>query len=88
MKKHKTIKFLLSSEAAEMRNRSRKPAFVVHAEIRPHEFVELDADDAEHGHRLAAMWCDSASAISAAVRKVLPDGSLSKIDGSIHASWI
>lgn len=79
------LSFLLGSEAAEMRTQ-RAPKFVVHVELFSGKFTELDAEDVDHGHRLACDWCEREAAQSAAVRRVFDDGSLSKVVGEIHSS--
>jgi hypothetical protein len=80
------IEFLLSPDAAAQRMIERKPKVVVHVELASDRFEELDADDLDHGHRLADNWVTNMRAISAAVRPVLSTGMLGKIDGSIHAA--
>ncbi len=80
-----SISFLRSSEAAEQRMISRKPAWVVHAEVESGLFVELDADDADHAHRLAANWCERGAAISASARRALHNGTLCRPSGRIHS---
>lgn len=80
------IEFFMSDEAARLRMIERKPIVVVHAEVGNGVFVELDADDLDHGHRLAASWTKNvAHCISAAVRVVRKDGKLSRVDGRIHS---
>jgi len=82
-----SLSFLLSSDAASARMVERKPAFVVHVETHgdasiADRFVELDADDIEHAGNLANAWVNRMGNSSAAVRRVMPDGTL-------HApSWI
>ena len=78
-----SLSFLLSADAAEQRIIERKPAFVVHVETSSDmsiadRFVELDADDAEHAGNLADAWVDIMGNASAAIRRVMPDGTLHK----------
>mgnify|MGYP000023512927 FL=1 len=78
-----SLSFLLSADAAEQRMIERKPAFVVHVETSSDmsaadRFVELDADDAEHASNLADAWVNSMGNASAAIRRVMPDGTLHK----------
>ena len=63
---------------------SRKPAWVAHCETRE-GFVELDADDADHADRLCNEWVNHGRAISAAKRRVFPDGTLGPVVGRIHS---
>lgn len=81
-----TIQFLLSADAADQRMVARKPTVVVHVEVEAGRFIELDADDLAHGHRLAQMWVDPAQMgkMSSAVRPVRTDGTLGRIDGRIY----
>jgi len=76
-----SLSFLLSSEAASARMADRKPAFVVHVETSSDmsvadRFVELDADGIEHAGNLADAWVNSLGNASAAIRRVMPDGTL------------
>ena len=85
-----TISFLLSSDAASMRRHrvysgENVSAFVVHCEVSSGEFQELDAESLENGHTIASVWCKNGMAISAAVRRVWPDGSLGPVIGRIHS---
>ena len=78
-----TLSFLLSADAAEQRMVERKPAFVVHVETSSDmsvadRFVELDADGADHAGNLADAWVDRMGNASAAIRRVMPDGTLHK----------
>lgn len=78
-----SLSFLLSSEAASARMIERKPAFVVHVETSgdmsvADRFVELDADSIEHAGKIADAWVNSMGNVSAAVRRVMPDGTLHK----------
>ena len=78
-----TLSFLLSADAAEQRMAERKPAFVVHVETSSDmsvadRFIELDADDADHAGNLADAWVDRMGNASAAIRRVMPDGTLHK----------
>ena len=70
-----SIDFLLSDKAAAGRL-ARGPGFVVHAEIKPGRYVELDADDMAHADRLAATWVRECGAVNAAIRRVYPAGTL------------
>jgi len=76
-----SLSFLLSSEAASARMIERKPAFVVHVETHSDmdvadRFVELDADGIERAGNLANAWVNSMGNASAAIRRVMPDGTL------------
>lgn len=76
-----SLSFLLSADAAGQRIVERKPAFVVHVETSSDmgvadRFVELDADDAEHAGNLADAWVDRMGNASAAIRRVMADGTL------------
>jgi hypothetical protein len=78
-----SLSFLLSADAAEQRMTERKPAFVVHVETSSDmsvadRFVELDAGDIEQAGNLADAWVDRMGNASAAVRRVMPDGTLHK----------
>jgi hypothetical protein len=78
-----SLSFLLSSEAASARMIERKPAFVVHVETISDfsvadRFVELDADGIEHAGNIANAWVNSMGNASAAIRRVMPDGTLHK----------
>ena len=78
-----SLSFLLSADAAEQRMAERKPAFVVHVETSSDmsvadRFVELDAGDIEQAGNLADAWVDRMGNASAAVRRVMPDGTLHK----------
>lgn len=78
-----SLSFLLSSDAAEQRMIERKPAFVVHVETFSDmavadRFVELDANDAEQAGNIADAWVDRMGNASAAIRRVMPDGTLHK----------
>ncbi len=78
-----SISFLLSADAAGQRMIERKPAFVVHVETSSNmsvadRFVELDADNMEHAGNLADAWVDRMGNASAAIRRVMPDGTLHK----------
>jgi len=82
-----SLSFLLSSEAANLRAASRKPAFVVHVEKTSDlsvadRFVELDAESVDHASNLADAWVNKMGNASAAIRRASSDGSLHKI------SWI
>jgi hypothetical protein len=79
------IKFLLGPKAAGERMVSRKPAWIVHCEVSCYAFVELDADDPDHARAIAKTWVKNGTAISAAVRRVFPDGTLGKIIGPIES---
>ncbi len=79
-----SILFLSSDQAAEVRMIVRRPAWIVHAETSSDLFVELDADDQDHAHRLAAHWVFRGLAMTAAVRRVFPDGTLGPVNGRIH----
>ena len=68
---------------------SREAKFVVHVELPDFRgtgklgFEELDADDIGHAFDLAQAWVNGAlgrsmNAYSAAIRRVMPDGSLMK----------
>jgi len=80
-----SVEWLMGNEAAQQRMASRKPAFVVHAETVRTGMQELDAESVEHAHTIASAWCRNGMATSAAVRRVFPDGSLSKVVGRIHS---
>ena len=76
-----SLSFLLSSEAASARMIERKPAFVVHVETDSdasvaNRFVELDAEGIDHAANLADAWVNRMGNASAAVRRVMPDGTL------------
>ena len=76
-----SLSFLLSADAASQRMIERKPAFVVHVETSSDmavadRFVELDADDAEHAGNIADAWVDRMGNASAAIRRVMADGTL------------
>lgn len=78
-----SLSFLLSADAAEKRIAERKPAFVVHVETSSDmsvadRFVELDADDAEQAGNIADAWVDRMGNASAAIRRVMLDGTLHK----------
>jgi len=78
-----SLSFLLSADAADQRMIERKPAFVVHVETDSDmsvadRFVELDAEDAEHAGNLADAWVDRMGNASAAIRRVMADGTLHK----------
>jgi hypothetical protein len=78
-----SLSFLLSADAAEQRMAERKPAFVVHVETSSDmsvadRFVELDAGDIEQAGNLADAWVDRMGNASAAIRRVMPDGTLHK----------
>ena len=78
-----SLSFLLSADAADQRIIERNPAFVVHVETSSdmsidNRFVELDADSAEHAGNLANVWVDVMGNASAAIRRVMPDGTLHK----------
>lgn len=78
-----SLSFLLSSEAASARMTERKPAFVVHVETHSDmgvadRFVELDADGIDHASNLADAWVNGMGNASAAVRRVMPNGTLMK----------
>jgi hypothetical protein len=82
-----SLSFLLSSEAAQGRMVERKPAFVVHVETSSDmnvadRFVELDADDIVQAENIAFGWLKRDN-ISAAMRRVLHDGSLTDAIGPI-----
>ncbi len=79
------LSFLISPEAASARMSQRKPAWVAHVETAVGQFQELDADDADHAHRLSAHWCEHGLAISASARRVLHDGTLCRPSGRIHS---
>ena len=76
-----TLSFLLSADAASQRMIERKPAFVVHVERSSDmsvadRFVELDAEDAEQASNIADAWVDRMGSASAAIRRVMADGTL------------
>jgi len=76
-----TLYFLLSSEAADSRMVERKPSFVVHVECHSdmkidERFIELDADDLNHGVALAKHWVKNLGKTSAAVRQTFKNGRL------------
>jgi hypothetical protein len=78
-----SLSFLLSADAAEQRMNERKPAFVVHVETSSDmsvadRFVELDAGDIEQAGNIADAWVDRMGNASAAIRRVMPDGTLHK----------
>jgi len=82
-----TLSFLLSAEAADKRMVERKPAFVVHVETNgdtsvADRFVELDADDIVHADTIAMAWIMRGNT-SAAIRRTLHDGTLTKTMGPI-----
>jgi len=82
-----TLSFLLSAEAADKRMVERKPAFVVHVETNgdmnvADRFVELDADDIVHADNIAMAWIMRGNT-SAAIRRTLHDGTLTKTMGPI-----
>ncbi len=79
-----SIFFLRSDQAATSRMIARRPAWIVHAETAPDRFVELDCDDADHAHRLAAHWVANGLAMTAAARRVFPDGKLGPVNGRIY----
>ena len=79
-----SITFLSSGQAASERMIARRPAWVVHAETSADLFVELDADDQDHAHRLAAHWVTNGLAMTAAAHRVFPDGSLGPVNGRIY----
>ncbi len=63
----------------------RGPKFVTIVEMAGGRYVELDADDVEHGHRLAKVWTDPEHfrGMTASVQRVLPDGSLGGVIGGV-----
>jgi hypothetical protein len=74
-----TIEFLLSYQAEAPRAARSKTGCVVHVECRgegPERFQELDADNVDHGLVLANSWVQNGAAVSAAVRRKLPNGEL------------
>lgn len=76
-----TLSFLLSAEAAAARMTERKPAFVVHVETHSDftvadRFQELDADSIEHASNIADQWVLKMGNASAAIRRVMHDGTL------------
>lgn len=76
-----SLSFLLSTEAAKARMVERKPAFVVHVETTsnfefPDRFVELDANEVTQAENMAITWVRHMGNTSAAVRRVLHDGTL------------
>jgi len=76
-----SLSFLLSTEAAKARMVERKPAFVVHVETTsnfefPDRFVELDANEVTQAENMAKTWVRHMGNTSAAVRRVLHDGTL------------
>jgi hypothetical protein len=78
-----SLSFLLSADAAGQRMIERKPAFVVHVETDSDmsvadRFVELDADDAQQASNIADAWVDRMGNASAAIRRVMADGTLHK----------
>jgi len=82
-----SLSFLLSTEAAKARMVERKPAFVVHVETTsnfefPDRFVELDANEVTQAENIAFGWLKRDN-ISAAMRRVLHDGSLTDVIGPI-----
>jgi hypothetical protein len=86
--------FLLGYEAqtgrrarlAAYTSMNTKMAFVVHVEVKSNEFVELDADSEQHAHDLMDSWIDTMGNMSAAMRRVFPNGSVGKVIGRIR-SW-
>lgn len=83
-----SVSFYFSPEMNKARV-SRGCAFVVHVELPDFRgtgklgFEELDADDIGHAFDLAQEWVNGAlgrsmNAYSAAIRRVMPDGSLMK----------
>lgn len=85
------LSFLLSTEAAEMRVRrsagyanpqvSLEAGFeaigaVVHVEVEPFKFEELDAEDEMHAMVLALSWIKRGAAMTAGVRVMGNDGKL------------
>ncbi len=79
-----SISFLSSDQAASERMIARRPAWIVHAETTSDCFVELDADDADNAHAIAANWVANGLAMTAAARRVFPDGSLGPVNGRIY----
>ena len=76
-----SLSFLLSVEAARARMVERKPAFVVHVETSSDinvadRFVELDANEVTQAENMANTWVRHMGNTSAAVRRVLHDGTL------------
>ena len=75
-----TIEFLLSYQAEAPRAARSKTGCVVHVECSrgegPERFQELDADNVDHGRILANDWVERGAAVSAAVRRKLPNGEL------------
>lgn len=83
-----SVSFYFSSEMNKARV-SRGCKFVVHVELPDFRgsgelgFEELDADDIGHAYDLAQSWVNGAlgrslGSYSAAIRRVMPDGSLMK----------
>lgn len=83
-----SVSFYFSPEMNKARV-SREAKFVVHVELPNFRgtgklgFEELDADDIGHAFDLAQGWVNGAlgrsmNAYSAAIRRVMPDGSLMK----------
>ena len=78
-----SLSFLLSADAAEQRMTERNPAFVVHLETSrdmavADRFVELAAGEIEQAGNPPDAWVDRMGNASAAVRRVMPDGTLHK----------
>tara|TARA_R100001510_G_C7653586_1_gene211887 strand:- start:3390 stop:3653 length:264 start_codon:yes stop_codon:yes gene_type:complete len=76
-----SLSFLLSSEAATARMAERKPSFVVHIETHgdmsvDDRFIELDATNLNGAMRLIDTWMRGEKYASAAMRRVMPDGTL------------
>ena len=76
-----SVSFLLSADAAQARMSERKPAFVVHVETHgdisvADRFVELDANEVTQAENMANTWVRHMGNTSAAVRRVLHDGTL------------
>jgi hypothetical protein len=83
-----SVSFYFSPEMNKARV-SRETKFVVHVELPDFRgtgklgFEELDADDIGHAFDLAQAWVNGAlgrelGSYSAAIRRVMPDGSLMK----------
>ncbi len=80
-----TMTFLLSHDAKAGRVQringyaavgQVKPSHVVHVETSSHEFIELDADDANHAKRLVEAWIKTMGKLTARYHFVKTDGTL------------
>jgi hypothetical protein len=79
------LSYFFDRDVAEKRMASRKPAWVVHCEVSIGSFIEVDAGDADHARALAQNWVKNGAALSAAVRRVFPDGTLGAVIGSVES---